>query len=296
MRRYITGILLSLVLILHWRSFGQNAVIIVIDGGRYSETFGAEDLYLPRIWHDLRPKGTIWTNFRNDGLTSTVPGHASIITGTWQKISNEGKENPAKPTIFEYFRKSTGASKNSVAIVSGKSKLHHLIHSNASGYGARFGSSYCEAADDKSVTELLKKVLARDHPKIALVSLSDVDNAGHTGNRAEYTASLRTADSLIYVIWQTLQNDTNYHGRTTVFITNDHGRHDDLHGGFKKHGDDCEGCRHIMLLAAGEGIPAGGMIDKKRDLRDIVPTIGKLLGFPTEYAQGVVLLDDLKPH
>jgi hypothetical protein len=44
-------------------SVAQNVVVIVIDGARYTETFGAESRYIPRIWNALRPSGTIWMNF-----------------------------------------------------------------------------------------------------------------------------------------------------------------------------------------------------------------------------------------
>jgi hypothetical protein len=69
-------------------SSGQNVVVVVIDGGRYTETLGAGETYLPHLWTDLRPLGTYWTNFRNEGITSTVSGHSSIETGTWQMLPN----------------------------------------------------------------------------------------------------------------------------------------------------------------------------------------------------------------
>jgi len=62
---------------------------VVIDGTRYSETFGADSLYIPHIWSQLRPFGTIWINFYNDGLTKTDLGHTAIATGAWQKIDNK---------------------------------------------------------------------------------------------------------------------------------------------------------------------------------------------------------------
>jgi hypothetical protein len=90
--------------------YSQNVIIVVIDGARYSETFGADSLYMPRIWSQLRPLATIWTNFYNDSLTKTDPGHATIATGVWQKIDNKGIDRPEQPTVFEYFRKYTASS------------------------------------------------------------------------------------------------------------------------------------------------------------------------------------------
>ena len=100
------------ILLLQYFALAQNVVIVVIDGARYTETFGADSLYIPHIWTQLRPLGTIWTNFRNNGITKTDPGHASIATGTWQFIDNKGVIRPTQPTMFEYFRKESGASES----------------------------------------------------------------------------------------------------------------------------------------------------------------------------------------
>jgi membrane-anchored protein YejM (alkaline phosphatase superfamily) len=292
MNKRVAAIIICLILTANQFVLGQNVVIVVIDGARYSEAFGAKNSYMPRIWNELCPLGTKWTNFRNNGITSTGPGHASIITGTWQRISNKGIEHPTKPTIFEYYRKATGYSEQSVAIVAGKTKLDFLAYSTSAEYGADYKASFSIGEDDKSIVNILKQVLVRNHPRITLVNLPDVDDAGHSGNRKKYISSLRTADSLVYVIWQMLQADSVYHGKTTLFVTNDHGRHDDSHGGFRKHGDTCEGCRHIMLLAIGRGFPAERSVARERTQCDIAPTIGKLLSFPTEYTEGTSLLDD----
>ncbi len=60
----------------------RHAIIVVVDGARLSETF--EDpahQYVPHTWNELVPIGTRFTEFHNDGLTETVSGHASIVTG-----------------------------------------------------------------------------------------------------------------------------------------------------------------------------------------------------------------------
>jgi hypothetical protein len=54
----------------------------MIDGARYDESFGAGATNLPHIWNDLRPKGTVYTNFRNDGITKTCAGHSAVPAAT----------------------------------------------------------------------------------------------------------------------------------------------------------------------------------------------------------------------
>jgi bisphosphoglycerate-independent phosphoglycerate mutase (AlkP superfamily) len=125
-----------------------------------------------------------------------------------------------------------------------------------------------------------------------MINMPGVDPAGHSGDWAEYISALHIADSLIWNLWQTLQLNSIYRNNTTLFITNDHGRHDDAHEGFEDHGDDCKGCRHVMLLAVGRGFPANKIVKRKRTQCDIAPTVGNLLSFPTKYAIGRSLLRD----
>ena len=44
--------------------FAQNVIIVVIDGARYTETFGGGNTYIPHMYDDLRPSGYLYTNFR----------------------------------------------------------------------------------------------------------------------------------------------------------------------------------------------------------------------------------------
>jgi hypothetical protein len=79
-----------------------------------------------------------------------------------------------------------------------------------------------------------------------------------------------------------------------MLVTNDHGRHlDGVQNGFVSHGDGCWGCRHIMFLGLGAGVPKGAHTSVRRTIADITPTIGSVLGFPTPYATGKSMIEIL---
>ncbi len=271
---------------------GEKVIIVVIDGSRYSETFGAGDTYIPNIWNIMKPAGTIYTNFYNFGSTSTNPGHASIASGTWQFIANDGSERPTQPTIFEYFRKQLGTLQSKNSVVAGKNKLDLLTYSTHVDYGSSFqASNNAIDMDDWTNYNNLVSIMDNDQPDLIIVNFSDVDGAGHNNDWSGYLTSIQDVDYLIYQLWQKIQTDNYYKDKTTLFVTNDHGRHDDLNGGFKEHGDSCDGCQHLMLLVIGNNVTAGQVISEIRDQRDIAPTVGDILGFDTPHATGTSLYE-----
>ena len=127
------------------------------------------------------------------------------------------------------------------------------------------------------------------HPHFLWVYLADVDHAGHSGNWQNYTTAIQRADSIVGFLWDKLQSDPFYQNSTTMFVTNDHGRHDDQHGGFPGHGDGCDGCRHIQLLALGPGIKKNFVSPQYRKTPDMAVTAAEILGLDPEEATGDVM-------
>lgn len=268
-----------------------NALLVVIDGARYTETFGdSTHEYIPYMWENLGPQGTIFDNFRNGGETKTNPGMTSLATGTWQHVANDGSERPTMPTFFEYFREALAAPESLALVVTGKSKLNVCSYSAHPDYGAPYGAREDVGFDsDVETFQALLSDLESDHPRLVLVNLSEVDWEGHSGVWSSYVSAIQTADSLVWELWRFLQADPFYAAKTYLFVTNDHGRHDDAHGGFKNHGDDCEGCRHIMLLALGPKIRKNHTVSDVYNQVDLCPTIGSLLGFETPLVEGGII-------
>jgi hypothetical protein len=68
----------------------ENVVIVLIDGPRYSETWGdPSHKYIPGM--NLTSKeGVVFTEFYNDGVTNTVNGHGAITTGYNENLDNGG--------------------------------------------------------------------------------------------------------------------------------------------------------------------------------------------------------------
>jgi hypothetical protein len=274
----------------------KNAIIVVMDGVRCSEFLcDARHEQVPRIARELMPIGTAYTSFWNDGWTETNPGHASLVTGFHERIDNFGRELPAHPTIFQLFRKATGAGPGAAWVVASKEKLAVLADSADAAWKGRDTASFDHFTggphpgyrDDADTIARAREILVRDHPRLALVNLSAPDGAGHAGDWQAYLAAVRATDERVAGLRALLQADPAYAGRTALFVTDDHGRH--CGAGFANHGDGCECCRHIGLVAEGPDFPKGKVVDARHEQTDIPVTIAHLLGFAIPGAEGRVL-------
>jgi hypothetical protein len=276
-----------------------KVVILVIDGVRYSESFGDPfHSHVPRMWNDLRPLGTIYESFRNEGVTNTVPGHAAMLTGRWLDLANDGTEPPGVPTIFENFRLTQDAPEADAAIVGGKQKLTACAYSSHPSYGPDYGAYIgTHTMSDEDAYDTLLAVLSTHHPRLVMASFSDTDRRGHAGDWFGYLAQIEAADELVWSTWNYLQSDPYYAGETFLFVTTDHGRHDDQHGGFESHGCSCEGCRRLFFLALGPGVRQDYVVPANylHTQRDLCETIGDLLDFPTPYSEGKALTEMFEP-
>lgn len=273
----------------------QNVIIINTDGLRYADGLGSQNKYMPHLWNDIRPQGTMLTKCYNQTTTYTAPGHACCVTGAWQYEPNNGRIRPSTPTIFEYYRRQLKAPPEDVLILPGKGNSWHLNYSTFPGFGRDYEAPfYALGAKDDEVIAELKKRLVNQKPKLIYAILPEIDATGHSGDYKKYTDAIIHADKLIWEIWNLIQTDSNYKDKTTLILVTDHGRHlDGIIDGFKSHGDACDGCRHIYSVMIGPDIKKNNIISAETEQVDIAPTVGQLLGFATPATDGKILWDAL---
>ena len=272
----------------------DKIMIVIIDGARYSETLGdPTHTYTPEMW-DLATEGTVVDNFTNDGITKTYRAIPALWCGAWTDVHDtvyQGSDTQyaGLPSIFEYYRKQKNMPAEECFYI-----LKHISSLWLPSFDPDYGSDYWPefhsvGSTDEDVATEVQWVMDNHHPHFMLVYLADVDHAGHSGNWLEYTGAIRIADSIVEVLWQKLQADPFYKDSTTLIITNDHGRHDDQHGGFKSHGDGCEGCRHIQFLAVGPHIKKNFVSNIDRSIPDMAVTASSLLGIDPEKSTGNIM-------
>jgi arylsulfatase A-like enzyme len=275
----------------------ENVIVVVLDGPRISETW--KDPYHTFIPFQsaLRQQGVLLSNFRNNGKTWTVPGHTALTTGHYQWINNDGSQLPEHPSIFQVWRKTHNQPQSKAWLICSKDKLDVLSNtvnynwlnkyrpsSNCGVNGDGVGSGY---RDDSTTLAIALEVLEQDKPNLTVINFKDPDYSGHTGDWLMYLNAISRTDEFVQRIWGYIQSSEHYKEKTTLFITSDHGRHIDASGGFAGHGDNCEGCRSISLLAIGPDFKKGVTIETPYEQIDLAATIGNILNFEMPHEVGV---------
>jgi arylsulfatase A-like enzyme len=275
----------------------KHVVIIVVDGARYQETWGNGELtYIPRR-AALSQEGCIFTNFYNSGLTYTNAGHTAMTTGIYETIANNGYQLPSNPSIFQYWRKATAKPADKAWVISTKDKLHILSNCTDTTwepfrpmFDCGVNGPFTGYRDDSTTLSHAMNVFQTWHPDVVLINFKEPDASGHANDWPAYLNGVMKTDEYVGQIWDYLQSDPYYAGTTTLFVTNDHGRHDDgWLDGFVSHGDNCNGCRHIELLAVGPDFKQNYICSATYSLVDIPRTISQLMMFPMSTGNGQVM-------
>lgn len=279
----------------------KHHIIIVLDGPRWSETWGDTTFqFIPNQATILKKQGTFFNNFENSGKTLTNAGHTAITTGVNQRISNVGMKLPKNPSIFQYYLKQKSQDKRKAWVLTSKGKLQMLANTeNKKWWNSYMPSTYCGVngsgrgyPDDKNTIENFKKIILEHKPELAIINLLNIDSWAHQGNWDRYVESIKDLDEMVLDLWNTIQSDPELKDKTAIYITNDHGRHlDNVKCGFESHGCNCEGCRHISLLAIGPDFEKNKEVNTSYSLIDIPATISYMMDIYMPTSKGKPILE-----
>ena len=278
----------------------EFVIVVVVDGARSSETWLAPNQpYIPRQ-KALLSKGTLINNFRNEGPTWTMSGHGALVNGKFDWVDNSGATSPKHPSIFQLYRKKHGIPANKTWLVASKAKVEAIANCIQKGwYNEYLPSTNCGIdgqgatsgyREDHLTFDTLMHVLKTYHPKLMLINFREPDYSGHQANYEGYLNGIRTTDEYIGEIWDWIENDPIYKGKTALFVTSDHGRHlDDVADGFVSHGDYCEGCKRLTLFAIGPEFKKNKIITAPYQQIDLPVTIGHIMDFDVPASTGKVM-------
>lgn len=126
---------------------GRRKLIVVLFGGGTRSSEAVDDpthQYIPRLWGEMVPRGTLFTNMRVEGKVVHPNSAGSIVTGHWEWDDIDWSKPVAHPTLFETYRKQRGAPDTAAWAFVYASILTKTGESLAPGFGADFAANVVE--------------------------------------------------------------------------------------------------------------------------------------------------------
>jgi hypothetical protein len=144
------------------------------------------------------------------------------------------------------------------------------------------------SSPDELSVYIARQLMRELAPSLLWITLHDIDVA-HSGAYSLYVEGIRRSDRLCAEIWNAIERNPEYAGKTTMFILPDFGRDSDTDpggNGFQHHRTGDPLSRTVWMLALGPGVRQGRTVDRRVESVDLAPTLGALLGFATPWAEG----------
>src|SRR6201996_6813318 len=144
---------------------------------------------------------------------------------------------------------------------------------------------------DELSVYVARQLMRQLAPSLLWITLHDIDVA-HAGTYSLYIDAIQRSDRLCGEIWQMIQSEPEYAGKTTIFILPDFGRDADTSAGgngFQHHRTGDAYSRTTWMMVRGAGVRENVVVDRPVESTDLVPTLGSLFGFSPDRSQGKVL-------
>lgn len=266
---------------------------------------------MPFMWDVVARQGQLYgnRNFKNQVNCAnphwfSYPGYSELLTGyvDHRVHSNKAVDNP-NPTVLEYLHRDP-AFQDKVAVFSTWEVMANVVRQRTSGLYVNAGNQTPtgRVSEQEKLLGALQQLnpnphgkrydaytlgfaweyMRRCHPRVVMISLDETDEHGHGGRYDEYLKSIHHTDQMLADLWNWLQQDTVYKGKTTLLVTTDHGRGRGAKHAWKSHGRIIAGSGQIWCVVIGPDTPAQGEIQQPGQYyqKQIAATVAALLGIP----------------
>lgn len=132
---------------------------------------------------------------------------------------------------------------------------------------------------DATTYALAKSYIMAKHPKVVYLDLADTDVFGHDDKYDFYLDAIRNVDAMIGSLWNSLQKDSFYKGKTTLVLVTDHGRGEGNR--WTSHGSSVPHANDTWMMVMGPGVKPLGELKTAGQIyqNQFAKTIVKLMGF-----------------
>ncbi len=262
---------------------------------------------LPWFWSVMAKQGQVFGDPEHNSaarVTNThhfsYPGYNELLSGYADPRidSNDKKPNP-NVTVLEFLNRQP-AFAGKVAAVTSWDVFPWIINTERSGVPVNAGwtkpdldgpemdqlealarevpKSFGGVRYDYWTSRIAEQWLKDKHPRVLYVSFGETDDWAHAGRYDLVLDSARRTDDYIRRLWEQIQADPKYAGKTSLVLTTDHGRGDDRDG-WKSHNAKVPGSDRMWIAVLGPDTPPLGVrSDVNVTQSQVAATVAALLG------------------
>ena len=152
---------------------------------------------------------------------------------------------------------------------------------------ASFVRSGGPTSGDELTFFMTREIMRKFSPRVLVVALSDVEVA-HFGAYSLHVAGIRTVDRLVWQLWNEVEANPDYRGRTTMLVLPEFGRDPDgsSTNGFFNHRANDDSTRDTWMMVLGAAVEKPDVVDRPIRHVDVCPTLASLLGCKPAESQG----------
>ncbi|MFW6124764.1 MAG: hypothetical protein ACOC46_01340 [Pirellulales bacterium] len=144
---------------------------------------------------------------------------------------------------------------------------------------------------DRVLTELAVRAIRELRPKFLMINYNDCDYV-HWGNMTHYTRGITIMDRGLRRLMETVEADENYRGNTVFVVVPDCGRDTNRFIAVPcQHHFGSRSAHEIFALFFGAGVRRGVAVDRRVDQISVAATLGALMGYRPQFAEGPVLAE-----
>jgi hypothetical protein len=291
-----------------------NAISSILTGNwQHVDDWGKLAPTTPTVFEQFRKglgaeKSDTWVVASNKALTSLIgassdsnygPGYGAnvvfpkqlMLTAVVDALRGGRTANMADRSKVEAELESAMAGSNYEGlgwnVFDAADRLDPRVRSTIQSAIANFVRGGGPTSGDELTFFMSREVMRKFAPQVLVVVFSDVEVA-HFGSYAMHMAGIRTADRLAYQLWQEVEANPDYRGKTTMAILPEFGRDPDgsSTNGFFNHRANSYSTRDTWMVALGAGIDKPQIIERPIHHIDVCPTLAGLLGCTQMDEQG----------
>jgi len=244
---------------------------------------------MPFFWGTLmREHGSIAGNpakqsrvHLSNGHWFSYPGYSEVLTGRARDEvikSNDPIRNPY-PTVLEFLKKSGGLDANQVAAFASWDVFNAIVEHTEGALTVNAGYEAFDSPNeevrrqsrlqfetptpwdsvrhDAYTFRFAMDHMARHKPRVLYLALGETDDWAHDGRYDRVLETYTRTDDYLKQLWEWLQSQPEYRGRTHMLITTDHGR-GRTPKDWKDHGKDVTGASETWMAFASPSMPRRG--------------------------------------